>query len=253
MSTSTALRVEIPQYSVRKTLLIWALATLPMGLAAWVVGPAIGRHFDDGNGLLRGLLLAFTVGLVWQFLLVAFLLRREQGNLRWSTIKEALWLRAPLSPKTQRRGGRTWWALLPAIVLLAATQVVPVFPGFENRDFAKVLQTDSAQHFFSGNWGWFGLVFTMLIFNTIVGEELLFRGLLLPRMQRSFGKGAWVANGALFTLYHVHEPWTMPNVLAASAVFAGGTQRYRSAWIGIITHSVQTLIITALLLSLVLK
>jgi membrane protease YdiL (CAAX protease family) len=31
----------------------------------------------------------------------------------------------------------------------------------------------------SGDWGWLLLIITMLIFNTVLGEELLFRGLLL--------------------------------------------------------------------------
>ncbi|MBN1306015.1 MAG: hypothetical protein JXA13_16380 [Anaerolineales bacterium] len=37
----------------------------------------------------------------------------------------------------------------------------------------------------------------MVICNTVLGEELLFRGLLLPRMQGVFGKWDWLANGLL--------------------------------------------------------
>ena len=40
----------------------------------------------------------------------------------------------------------------------------------------------------SGNWGWHSLILVMFLFNTVLGEELL-RGLLLPRMNRVFGRG----------------------------------------------------------------
>ena len=48
---------------------------------------------------------------------------------------------------------------------------------------------------------------------TILGEELLFRGYLLPRMNGAFGRGDWVVNGLLFTVYHLHVPWAMPATL----------------------------------------
>jgi CAAX protease family protein len=51
---------------------------------------------------------------------------------------------------------------------------------------------------------------TMMIFNTVLGKELLFRGLLLPRMRAAFGRWDWLANGVLFGIYHLHVPWTIP-------------------------------------------
>jgi hypothetical protein len=45
-----------------------------------------------------------------------------------------------------------------------------------------------------------------LVGNYLYGEEFLFRGLLLPRMHRVFGKWDWLANSVLFGLYHVHKP-----------------------------------------------
>lgn len=38
-----------------------------------------------------------------------------------------------------------------------------------------------------------------------MGEEFLFRGVLLPRMKGVFGKWDWVANGVLGTFYHVRR------------------------------------------------
>ena len=41
-----------------------------------------------------------TIGLIWQFVLSMIIVRREEGNLRWSTIKKRLWLNKPRAPKT---------------------------------------------------------------------------------------------------------------------------------------------------------
>jgi membrane protease YdiL (CAAX protease family) len=85
-------------------------------------------------------------------------------------------------------------------------------------------------------------------------EELLFRGLLLPRMQGAFGRWDWVANGFLFAGYHLHLPWVIPaTLLVDTFALAYPSRRYRSALIGIIVHSSQSVVFLALLLFLVLK
>jgi membrane protease YdiL (CAAX protease family) len=107
--------------------------------------------------------------------------------------------------------------------------------------------------FFNGAWGWFAFLVVSVVFNTVLGEELLFRG-LLPRMRAAFGRGDWVANGVLFTLYHLHQPWVMPATLV-NGIFleAYPTRRFQSAWMGIIVHSVQSVFVIAVVLVLVLK
>src|SRR5262245_29219641 len=84
--------LSIPQYSVGKTLLIWAAAAIPMGVLGWIVAPALVRDAQT-PGLVR--LGVITAGLIWQFVLVLILLYRETGTLRWSTVRERLWLNTP--------------------------------------------------------------------------------------------------------------------------------------------------------------
>ncbi|HEY6582441.1 MAG TPA: CPBP family intramembrane glutamic endopeptidase [Rubrobacter sp.] len=77
-------------------------------------------------------------------------------------------------------------------------------------------------------------------FNTMLGEEFLFRGVLLPRMESVFGRWSWVANGVLFGLYHVHQPWGIPNSVLTGLLYTYPTHRYRSTWMSIILHSAQS-------------
>ena len=93
----------------------------------------------------------------------------------------------------------------------------------------------------------------MAVFNTVLGEELLFRGLLLPRMRGVFGRADWLANGVLFALYHLHMPWAIPKALLDSLALAYPSRRYRSAWLGIIVHSLQSVLIVGASLALVLR
>ena len=107
-------RVEITQHSVPSILAIWAAAALPMGALAWLVTPRLADRFA-GTGpvpMAKALIITLTIGLIWQFVLVTMLVRREQGTLRWGTVRRALWLVPPRSPRTgrmpRRRSTATW-------------------------------------------------------------------------------------------------------------------------------------------------
>lgn len=243
---------SVPQYSLRRVLATWAAAALPMAALAWVGAPLLADAFEGPSAWPRAILVCLTSGLVWQFVLVLGALRHEQGTLRWSVAKEALWLRPPRSPRTGRRGGRLWLLLVPLVVLVAATEELPSVPSPDDRDLGAFLQSGAGQDFLLGNWPWFALILTMMIFNTVLGEELLFRGLLLPRMRGAFGRGDWCANGVLFAVYHLHTPWAIPASLLDTFLISYPASRYRSALIGICVHSVQTVVLGTLTLLLVL-
>ena len=244
--------VEIPQYTLGKIVSIWLIAAATMGALAWVVAPFVASRLHGSAPLPRALLVALTLGLIWQSVLVAILVRREQGSLRWSVVRDALWLGRPTSPRTGRVGGKVWWILVPLILAFGAESVIPSLPHAAGHDFGLFLGTPAAERLFDGSWVWFGLVVALALFNTVLGEELLFRGLLLPRMNGAFGRGDWLANGVLFALYHLHMPWVIPTALLDAALLAYPTKRYRSAWIGIAVHSAQSVVITAAVLAVVL-
>ena len=140
--------------------------------------------------------------------------------------------------------------MVPLIVGFALLAEV-VLPAPTNRDLGEFLQSDAAAAIFDGSWLWFGVFITMGIFNTVLGEELLFRGVLLPRMNGAFGKRDWVVNGLMFGGYHLHMPWRIPGAALEMFIIARPVKRYRSTWIGIIVHSVQTVVVGLIILSLV--
>ena len=251
--TDTNSGVVIPQYSRRAIAGVWAAAAVPMAVLSWIVAPWMAASLHGSEPLVRALLVCLTAGLVWQFMLVVGLVWFEQRNLRWSTVRDALWLRAPRSPRTGRRGGKTWWMIVPLVIALGAEEMIPTFAQPANRDFGTFLGTKAGHVFLHGAWGWFALIMVEMVFNTVLGEELLFRGFLLPRMNGAFGGRDWVANGILFAGYHLHEPWVIiPSAICDTLVLAGSAKRYRSAWMSIAVHSAQTVLFAFVLLALVL-
>jgi membrane protease YdiL (CAAX protease family) len=243
----------VTQYSVRKSLGVWAAAAVPMGILAWLVAPWLRDQLGGRDPFIEALLICLNAGLVWVIALVLILVRREQGSLAWSSVRDALWLRAPRDPKTRRVGGKVWLWAIPFVVFSALVNALPIDPiGPMPRDLPKLIDTDRAHHFFSGNWGWFGML-VLVAFLAPIAEELLFRGLLLPRMRAAFGKRDFIASGTLFTLYHVHQPWCMPATLIDGIVNqAYATKRYRSTWMGLITHTAPSFVIVGVVLGLVL-
>ena len=244
-------RADPPQYSLRKIMAVWAAAALPMAFLAWVVAPWLADGFDGPHQLVKALLTCMTAGLIWQFVLVVVLVAREQGSLRPSRVRHALWLQSPRSPRSGRRGGRLWLLVIPLAVGFGAEEFLQVFEAVTCRDMAAFLESETGQGFLSGAWGWFAVIATLGIFNTVLGEELLFRGLLLPRMNGVFGRRDWVANGVLFACYHLHMPWAIPTTLLDTFFISYPSRRYRSALIGIAVHSSQTVVLLGVVLALV--
>ena len=254
------------QYSLAKILGIWALAAAPMGILSWMVFPLVAPDFEsDPFAFAVTLVVLLALGLVWLFVFSMIIVRREEGDLRWATVKRRLRLNTPREPATGQPRARLWLWVVPFLVAVGVVELVlntrlenawvSVFPFLaepEGRSFGAFLGSQEIQQRLVGAWWFFALFVVQSIFNTILGEELLFRGVLLPRMEGVFGRWSWVANNVLFALYHVHVPWVMPNAFLTGLLYTYPAYRYRSTWMSIILHSAQSVYIGFLVLGVVL-
>jgi membrane protease YdiL (CAAX protease family) len=223
-----------------------------MAILAWIVAPAIADRFDGPGAFAKALLVCLTGGLIWQFVLVVGLVASEQRTLRWSRVRDVLWLRAPRGPKTGHRSKKIWLIVPVLAVGFGLEEMLPGPSPVASHDFMSFLDSGAGHAMMSGAWGWFGLIAVLAVFNTVLGEELLFRGFLLPRMNGAFGDRDWLANGVMFAAYHLHMPWVIPAAMLDAFFLAYPSKRYRSALIGIAVHSVQSIVIVGVALSLVL-
>jgi membrane protease YdiL (CAAX protease family) len=87
-----------------------------------------------------------------------------------------------------------------------------------------------------GQWWLLGVALINNAFNYFLGEEFLFRGVLLPKMEGVFGRWDWLANAVLFSAYHLHIPFAIiPNILI-TAPYIWACKYFRSNWFGVIVH-----------------
>lgn len=255
------------QYSLAQILGIWALAALPMGVLSWVVFPAVSPDVNaDPLGAAVTRMALLTLGLIWLFVLSLLIVRREEGDLRWATLERRLRLGAPRDPATDEPRRRLWLWVLPFLagaavwelalasyldgLWLSALPSLAEPPGY---GFGAVLESQDVLARLVGAWWFFGLFVITAVFNTFLGEELLFRGVLLPKMAGVFGRWSWVANGVLFGFYHLHQPWGVAgSVVAGALLYALPSWRFRSTWLGVVVHSAQSVHFALLVLGIVL-
>jgi len=251
------------QYTIWQILGIWLAGGAPIWLLGWVVYPAMSADLAPVDaGLLRMKLL--LVGVTWEFVLAMIILFREEGDIRWSTIRRRFWLNHPVSAKTGETKKALWWWIIPFILVIAVVELsvgpaldqlwISIFPFFaepEGYDMSALFAPELRAQWV-GAWNLFGWFFVSSLVNNFLGEEFLFRGVLLPKMEGVFGKWDWVANGVIFGFYHLQMPWGILSNIVFGVIVAFSGKRFHSNWFPIILHNGQAVYFLVLILGLVL-
>lgn len=258
-SSEKTTTLKVSQYSLGQILLIWALSALPMGILAFVITPILVPILKIHPLLVYWI--CINIGLIWQFILSVLILKQEGGSLSWSEILNRLHYKRPVHPKNRKS---SWWLLLwviPFILLswLIQSGILPL-PEVDKMmaPFVEHLPKYEMSELATGNipiaWWMLGLYVITVVFNYILGEELLYRGILLPKMNGVFGKWDWFANGILFGLYHLHKPQIiLSTAIYFGFVFAFPSKLFQSNWMGLIIHGLEGLIGFVIIFSLLLK
>jgi hypothetical protein len=245
-----------PASDTAAILMIWLAATAPMAILAWGVAPRLIAPGDPLPGLVFWRLM--VAGMAWQLALSLIVLRLEGVPFRLAPLARRLWLTTPT------------WRGRPAI---AAFLLVPVFAilGFIGDDAAggwfqatalgRELAARAPAFAFiehlaipeaGGRWDILALALASCVFNYGLGEALLFHGVLLPRMERAWGRWAWLGNGVLFTAYHVHKFWIMPGLLVSCLCYSLPAQLFRSSWLAVLIHGLEGVVLIVAVLAVIL-
>lgn len=207
-------RVEVPQYGLRAIVLMFAWPAVWFTVLIYVIGRQLIPVGSVTPTWLR--LLVIILGTGAELVAGLVLLHREGYRLTPGALRDRIRLHWP-------KGWKVWavaaivfvlgmslsMAMGPVNRALASVPgfVPPAWWGTANNPTIKV--GGAADVFpdldLEGNYLFVLLYFvTGLVFN-IFGEEIYYRGYLLPRMHGVFGKWDWIANGVLFTLKHVYN------------------------------------------------
>jgi len=97
---------------------------------------------------------------------------------------------------------------------------------------------------------WIPLAYFPCLLANILGEELLWRGYLLPRQERRFGKWAWLVNGICWMwLFHMFIPWILLTVIPSMLLVPWMAQRFGSTWSAVVIHGTGNAVLWGLLIA----
>ncbi len=246
------------QYSLKKILLIWALSAIPMGVLAFVITPRVVAITNWSPLIVYWL--AVITGLLWQFILSLIILKSDGHELNWQTVVTRMKYQRPINPNTSKS---SYWLLLwtiPFIVLSASiqsgvinlpnvdrwmTQIIQHLPKY---DLASLASTE-----YKGSWWILGLYIITIVFNYFLGEEFMYRGILLPKMNGIFGKWDWFFNGILFAFYHLHKPQIiLSTAFYFGLLFALPSKIFQSSWMAVIIHGLEGVLGIVVILGIIL-
>lgn len=129
------------------------------------------------------------------------------------------------------------WSAIAGLIAVAVAS--SAFFGIARVIDPKFLAMPPFMEVPSGNLFWIFLGWIPLFVCNIVGEELLWRGYMLPRQGLVFGKWAWLVNAILWLLYHwsINLP-TMVLILPTTLIVPWIVQRRQNTWVGILIHGI---------------
>jgi membrane protease YdiL (CAAX protease family) len=206
---------------------------------------------------------SFAVPAAILFALAFGFYKRDGYPLSWGDIKT----RFRLLPMT----GKDWlWAigglfvtflsigalagtalmLIDAIPAIAPPDFFPPWlkPGV---NFDTALFSDYIGAPLRNNWGVVILFIVVLFFN-IAGEELWWRGYILPRQEKTHGRWTWLIHGLLWLFWHVaFYPWQIFALLPICLALPYIAQRRQNTWVALIIH-LQNGFVLILILAMVL-
>lgn len=102
-----------------------------------------------------------------------------------------------------------------------------------------------------GNWNLVALVLAVLFFN-VIGEELYFRGYIMPRQELVHGRRTWLVHFILWTLFHVFIYWQWLYIMTVTLPVSYVAYRQRNTWTGIIIHGLHNAADMSLLILIIL-
>lgn len=160
-------------------------------------------------------------------------------------------------------GGFLFAFLAGGMLAGVARQLIAVFPAIAPPAFfppildprvglSPAVFTDFVGASLVGDWGVFVLYAIALFFN-IVGEELWWRGLILPRQELAHGRRTWIIHGLLWLMFHVpFYPWAAVSLLPICLTIAYISQRRQNTTPAIIMHYLYNGLPLLLVLAMVL-
>jgi len=234
---------SIKPMSFGVSLLYFGIPALVLFIGFHVIMPAlISCGFTDFYAFFIGL------GIPLAFMIIASLVAyQKEGNaMKWDIFKKRF--------RLHKLSFKMWLLTLCAFIVifiiygivvrlnvtLLNTGIIPIPESLPvwldtRAGIPSMSVMDQAFGGLSGNW--LALItYVVLLFFNVIGEELWWRGYILPRQELTFGKWVWLIHGLLWALFHVFKWWDILGLLPLTLVLPFLVWRFKNNTIGIVLH-----------------
>jgi membrane protease YdiL (CAAX protease family) len=164
-----------------------------------------------------------TIPVLAAMLVAALAAYRQEGNpWTWTAFIERF--------RLGKMSGKAWlWTGAAILVYL----LVGVLANYLLSQLYQALDYTPFSFAFGAPIPLLGMV--MLVFN-IIGEELWWRGYILPRQEAYFGRWAWLVNGTIWAFFHLYKWWALPGMLIICQIIPFLSQRLKNNWPALLMH-----------------
>lgn len=222
-------RGQAPSLGWQGTFILFAGAAIVAFFVTEIVLPALAARSSIEPVLLwfaaAGLILFPAILLMGWFLL------RREGR----AFDRALW-RDRLRFRPMNRGDWLW--SLGAFVAITATSGAIIALLLFLRPDLELAPWFLEMEPLRGSRLWILAAWVPFFALALFTEEIVWRGVVLPRQESALGPQAWLANGAGWLLFHLaFGPAILLSLLPIVAILPWVVQRRRNSWVGVVIHA----------------
>ncbi|MCK5033732.1 MAG: CPBP family intramembrane metalloprotease [Calditrichia bacterium] len=210
--------------------LIFGIASLALFLETHFLIPFLSEK--TGIEPIIFWLIVAGLGIFLPMLIVAHLILRNEGL----KIDKDTWLNRLRFKKMNRAD---WLWSLGSIILIgilssAIMKLLEIFIGqIESQPSFMIFEPLTPDRY------WILLLWFPYWLLNILGEEVLWRGVILPRQELVFGKYAWLIHGILWSIFHIAFGWQLLlTMLPILFIQSYVVQRRKNSWTGVVIHAV---------------
>jgi membrane protease YdiL (CAAX protease family) len=231
----------------RKSLLYFGIPALFVLFIVYIVMPLLAER---GVPIFWNYLLAFATAPMFALIAASVIGYRREGNIvSWSGLTKRF--------RFNRMDGKTWlWAIGLTVFMVASVGLLSftsrwlvssdliTFPDYWPSELKPVdpgsltgasVPTEFMGLSLAGNW-WILLVLLVSLVIATFGEEIWWRGYILPRQELVHGNRTWLIHGLLWTAFHIFTPWNLLAILPGSLALSFVAQRLKNTWPAVIAH-----------------
>ena len=230
LSESDLLSNNINGIGLINSFLIFGIASVVLFLETHFLIPFLSQQ--TGIEPIVFWLVVAGLGLFLPLLIMAYLILKHEGL----AISKNTW-RTRLRFKKMNKAGWLW--SLGAIILIgvfssAIMKILEIAVGHvESQPPFMVFEPLTPDRY------WILLLWFPYWLLNIFGEEILWRGVILPRQEVAFGKNAWLVHSLGWSLFHIAFGWKLLlTMLPILFIQSYVVQQRKNTWTGVVIHAV---------------